>query len=668
MFSPVSGNWAARSKRVAPLVVVGVCMLPSSALAWTASVTGQSLAVVGGAGSVNQLTIEDDGLGGFRVVEEGGRAFAGGVPAGCSNPVASVLACTTGTAITVSVTGGSSPDTLTSSSSLGGVVLDGGAGNDTLYAGAHGDRLLGGAGDDQLFGGSGDDTLIGADGADQIYGGQGTDELIGGVGDDRLFGGSGNDAISGGDGADLLSGTDGSDSLAGGDGADTLIGGDGDDTIVGDDGADVLTGENGNDSLAGGDGDDQLGGDAGNDTLKGGLGNDLLDGATGNDLLEGDVGADRLDGGTGVDRLLGGDGDDRLFGASDNDVLDGGEGSDHLDGGEGADAFAGGAGFDRVSYESRSEPLNVSVDDASNDGAVGEGDNVGTDVEAVDGGSGPDVLVAAPSGTSLAGGAGDDTLVGQDGADDLHGGPGNDALRGGRGADALSGDDGVDTVSYSERTAPVRATLGREGSLWGEAGEGDSIIGVESVIGGAGADILATELGTPATLDGGPGDDRLVAVDSASSDTLRCGAGSDLADADRTDQVSGDCERLVRDGRQVKPSVPSIFLANKVARVRADGVAVLVLTCSAKSSGTCVGEVRASFTVAGRRGSARSSLRLVAGARGRVHLRLSPTSLRLLKRAKGPVNASAQITVKDAGGGKAKRTVRVTLRAPRSAR
>lgn len=202
----------------------------------------------------------------------------------------------------------------------------------------------------------------------------------------------------------------------------------------------------------------------------------------------------------------------------------------------------------------------------------------------------------------------------------------------------------------------------------GEAGESDSITGVESVLGGAGADTLITELESPAVLDGAGGNDVLRSDDSASADTLRCGAGIDSVDADRVDQVSGDCERIVRDGRQVKPSKPRIFLGNRVARVSADGVAVLLMTCSAQTAGSCTGTARASFTAAGRKGAAYSSIRLATRARGRVRLRLSPTSLRLLKRAGASTKATVTITIKDGSGVRAKRTVTVTLRAPRAAR
>ncbi len=663
-----SSNSARFAVLAGVLAAVVLIALPASAGAWTASVSGQSLAITGAADTPNKLTLEDDGVGGLRVVEESGRPYTGSAPAGCTTPLPAVLTCASGTAITVSLVTGPFADTITNASSLGGVLLDGGQGNDTLYAGAHGDRLQGADGDDQFFGGAGDDALTGGDGADQIYGGPGTDVLTGGAGDDRLFGGSGNDSISGEDGVDLLSGTDGNDTLNGGGGRDTLIGGDGDDSMLGGAGADILTGENGNDAVDGGEDDDQASGDAGNDLVVGGSGSDELDGGTGNDRLDAGDGADRLNGGTGADTVLGGWGNDDLLGGADNDVLDGGADNDQLDGGEGADSLAGGDGTDKATYAPRTEPVTVTLDGVANDGASGEADDVAVDIEAVDGGSGADVLVASASGTALTGGAGSDVLIGQAGPDDLRGGAGDDTLRGGQGADTIAGDDGVDTVTYSERTAAVNVTLGSDRPAWGEAGEGDTITGIESVTGGAGADTLVTELGSPAVLDGGAGSDVLRADDSAASDTLRCGAGTDSAEADRTDQVSGDCERVLRDGRQVKPSVPRIFLGNRVATVGSDGTAVLLLTCSAQTSGSCTGTARAAFSVAGRRGAAYSSVRLVPRARGRVRLRLSSTSLRLFKRAKHSVKATVEIKIKDGSGVKASRTVTVTLRAGRSVR
>lgn len=104
----------------------------------------------------------------------------------------------------------------------------------------------------------------------------------------------------------------------------------------------------------------------------------------------------------------------------------------------------------------------VSAINAADDGAAGEGDNIGGDVEMVIGGSGADYITAgavAATDVILIGGAGNDTLVGGGGNDDLCGGPGNDRLMpwiagAGGGNDILAGDlpggtGAVDTVDFS---------------------------------------------------------------------------------------------------------------------------------------------------------------------------------------------------------------------------
>ncbi|HEX8101676.1 MAG TPA: hypothetical protein VF533_03620, partial [Solirubrobacteraceae bacterium] len=75
-----------------------------------------------------------------------------------------------------------------------------------------------------------------------------------------------------------------------------------------------------------------------------------------------------------------------------------------------------------------SQPVNVSLDGAPNDGTGDEGDNVLATVESV-------------TGTS-----GDDRLDGNDSANTLNGGPGDDELYGYGGDDALTGDDGSDEL------------------------------------------------------------------------------------------------------------------------------------------------------------------------------------------------------------------------------
>ena len=134
-----------------------------------------------------------------------------------------------------------------------------------------------------------------------------------------------------------------------------------------------------------------------------------------------------------------------------------------------------------------------------------------------DGGSGDDVL-------DLRGGGAFGILDGGGGRDELYGGFASDLLidgdrdgatgDGGPGPDVLDGGGGFpgDAVSYHRRTRPVFVDLARDEAA-GEAGEGDIIRGIESVVGGAAADRLAgtDEGGYEGNyISGGGGRDRLV--------------------------------------------------------------------------------------------------------------------------------------------------------------
>jgi hypothetical protein len=129
---------------------------------------------------------------------------------------------------------------------------------------------------------------------------------------------------------------------------------------------------------------------------------------------------------------------DALYGDGGDDLLQGLGGDDDLDGGPGADTFAGGAGQDTVSYAGAGTGVTVTLDGRANDGAPGEDDRVGKDVEDVYGGDSDDVLT---------GDGGPNTLDGGEGNDTLNGGKGTDGLYGGEGDDVLESRDGqVDTV------------------------------------------------------------------------------------------------------------------------------------------------------------------------------------------------------------------------------
>jgi len=221
----------------------------------------------------------------------------------------------------------------------------------------------------------------------------------------------------------------------------------------------------------GGEGDDRLYGQAGNDGLSGGGDDDLLRGRGGDDFVTGN------------------DGDDRVFGGSGNDTLEYGS-SFPVGADDGTDEIFGGGGIDRVLYSFHGHiPVSVSLNDVSDDGTVGEHDNVHSDVENIFGGDSHDVL----EGDGV-----DNHLDGAHGRDSLFGGGGDDHLAGRKDGDKLFGEQGNDLL-----------------------------------IGGENHDDLF----------GGPGDDHLDTRDGF-ADHAVCGSGSDVATVDAKDTVSGSCETV----------------------------------------------------------------------------------------------------------------------------
>jgi Ca2+-binding RTX toxin-like protein len=391
-----------------------------------------------------------------------------------------------------------------------------------------------------ILGGSGNDTLVGTDRepfADSSPGNvpHGDNILIGGGGDDLLDGRGGPDVFEGGDGNDTVTYGDHQvgavtyrgrtdpvkatiDGTANDGGAidvevvsqrsdqiippppddpdggvENVIGGSGDDTLRGSSAANALTGGPGTDLLNGGDGDDTLRGGGGDDTLQGAGGNDSQFGEESNDVLVGGSGADGLDGGPSEDRL---------------------------DGGADADAISGGDGTDGVFYADRLNPVAASADGVGGDGELGEGDNIGGDVE------------------SLSGGGDNDVLVGNGGDGLIEGGGGDDTLDGGGGADTLLGLDGRDVAHYGGRAAGVTVNLDVPGGD-GQPGENDDIRpDVEEVEGGSGNDTLIGD-GSAKSLFGGGGDDFIDGDDGV--DQVSGGAGNDEVEGgEGADFVTGD--------------------------------------------------------------------------------------------------------------------------------
>jgi Ca2+-binding RTX toxin-like protein len=383
--------------------------------------------------------------------------------------------------------------------------------------------LTGHAGDNRLTGGSNNDTITGDAGTNYLFGRDGDDTFIPVLGnDDEIYGDGGYDrldysAFTASVQVNLQTRTatgvaffDAVELFVGSSFFDVFVGMDLDTTwhLTAPDAGNLdeipdaypgpvdfvsfenLTGGSAADVFAFNDGasvSGALDGDAGIDTLDYSLYTtsvtvDLTAGtATGTggiiniENATGGSAADKLTGDANANVLLGNGGDDTLLGMDGNDSLGGGGGNDTLDGGFGDDLLVGEAGNDSL------------LGGEGHDGLLGGNDN-----DTLDGGNGNDALV---------GEAGDDLLLGGDGNDSLAGMAGNDQIDGGNGddlyymTDAVSTDTlieapggGNDTLTYQLFATPVTVDR-RTNTATGATG----LANIESVIGGAAADILIGE-------------------------------------------------------------------------------------------------------------------------------------------------------------------------------
>ncbi|ALI06119.1 hypothetical protein AO356_04735 [Pseudomonas fluorescens] len=108
--------------------------------------------------------------------------------------------------------------------------------------------------------------------------------------------------------------------------------------------------------------------------------------------------------------------------------------------------------------------------------------------------------------------AGADALIGTAGDDEINALGGNDVIKGTAGADKIDGGAGLDTVDYSASTEGISIDLRQGTGLVGRGGdaEGDTLIGIETVIGSAFNDVLSSGPYTvipTVRLEGGAGDD-----------------------------------------------------------------------------------------------------------------------------------------------------------------
>lgn len=391
----------------------------------------------------------------------------------------------------------------------------------------------------------------------------------GGDGDDTLTGGDGNDAISGGEGNDLFK------TAATADGDDAYLGGNGTDKMdYSTRTANLTVVMDGSTSSGQGVEADTVGADIEN-----------LIGGAGNDTLSGNTISNDIKGGAGNDTIWGGPAGTC---ASDVDTLDGEAGNDVFAmtaTSDCADSLTGGAGNDTADYQLRTAALTITLDNGALDGENLEKDNVKSDIEIVIGGTANDSITGSSANDELHGGPGVDTLFGGGGDDVLVGDAGNDILNGeagndtfdegdvdaliatgtelkGAGGDVINGGSGFDTVTYTERTNAVTVTLCMDPNKIvgatalatanctdsdGEASEGDKIVNVTHIVGGAGNDTITGSTGDD-TLEGGAGDDTIkggLGADSvfgdADDDSLFGDAGDDYVDGGADDDaINGD--------------------------------------------------------------------------------------------------------------------------------
>ncbi len=212
--------------------------------------------------------------------------------------------------------------------------------------------------------------------------------------------------------------------------------------------------------------------------------------------------------GDGNDSVNGGAGADILHGGNGNDTLNGGVGNDILDGGLGADVLDGGQGIDTATYEHAATGVTATLDTGLGVANTGEAaGDIYVNIENLTGSDFNDILIGDAQANVLKGGAGNDILIGRGGADTLDGGAGND------------------NASYAYAVTGVAVSLTTNTGTQGEA-DGDILISIENLTGGAGDDTLTGDGGAN-ILDGGAGNDVLEGMDGA--DTLIGGAGNDTA-------------------------------------------------------------------------------------------------------------------------------------------
>ena len=384
-------------------------------------------------------------------------------------------------------------------------------------------------------------------------------------------------------------------------------------------------------TITSGSGQDNLIGGAPNITFSAGGGDDTVHGGSGNDVIQGGDGADTVSGNNGNDQVFGEGGNDILRGGAGNDTEDGGPGDDDIgyspgnhDDDQGADDVRGGAGTDRLRLDGHTGGMTISLDDQANDGAPGEGDNIHSDIEIIEGTGANDNFSGTPA---------HDDFDGGNGADTIHGNGGDDTLTGGSDGDQVFGDAGNDT-------------------LYGSYGD-------DLVDGGSGRDSVFGDLASCSGFSCPAGNDQLFIRDGE-LDQANCGAGADTVQADQLDVFAVDgfqaCESVDRQtvavpgagaGAGAGPGSAAAALGLKVAgSIRSKALLKRGLVVQLKCAGAC--KILAELRYKSKKlGSARKTL-LKAGP-AKLVIKISKKARRTVRRLKrGKLTLRLKVT--DAAG------------------
>jgi Ca2+-binding RTX toxin-like protein len=240
------------------------------------------------------------------------------------------------------------------------------------------------------------------------------------------------------------------------------------------------------------------------------IGNDFVDALAGDDIAIGWSGDDVIRGGAGADVIIGG-----LLNSSGVITASGIDAADYT-------TSIDGVTIDLSVTVSLILPM-LGVNLQLTNAAMGFGGDAQNDflqdiTSLIGSNTGSDTLTGSAGANTLNGQGGNDILTGLGGSDILLGGAGDDVLVGGAGADSLQGGAGIsDTADYSASASPVIVNLTSGTGSGGDA-QGDTLTGIERVIGSAGND----------SLNGSAGDE--VLIGGAGADALTGGGGVDTAD------------------------------------------------------------------------------------------------------------------------------------------